>query len=53
MLPIYEAIDVKEIINETVGHTKPWVVLATTTHGLKPFVVKLYSTAKVDHLHSV
>lgn len=34
-IPIYEAIDVIEIIPESVGHTKPWVVIANTPEGLK------------------
>lgn len=53
MLPIYEAIDVKNVISENVGHTKPWVILANTPQGLTPFVVKLFSTHQVDHCHSV
>lgn len=53
MLPIYEAIDVIDIINEKVGHTKPWVVLANTPDGLASFVVKMYNDNQVDHLHCV
>jgi len=53
VLQIYEALEVVEIINENVGHTKPWVVLANTPEGLKKFVVKLYSSAQVDQFHCV
>jgi hypothetical protein len=47
-IPIYEAIDVIEIIPESVGHTRPWVVLANTREGLKSFVVKLYNPVQVE-----
>lgn len=47
-IPIYEAIDIIEIIPESVGHTKPWVVLANTPEGLKSFVVKLYNSTQVE-----
>jgi hypothetical protein len=47
-IPIYEAIDIIEIIPETVGHTKPWVVLANTPEGLKSYVVKLYNSIQVE-----
>ena len=53
MLPIYEAIDVIEVINENVGHTKPWVVLAKTPEGLKSFVTKLYTTEQVDQFNCI
>jgi hypothetical protein len=53
MLPIYEAIEVIEIISENVGHTKPWVVLVNTPDGLKYFVTKLYSLEQVDRFHCV
>ena len=53
MLPIYEAIDVKEVINEKVGHTRPWVVLANTPYGLTSFVTKLYTTTQVDQSHCI
>ena len=52
-LPIYEAIEVVDIINENAGHTKPWVVLANTSEGLKSFVVKLYTPSQVDQFHCV
>jgi hypothetical protein len=48
LIPIYEAIQIVEVIDENVGHTKPWVVIANTPEGLKPFVVKLYTTEQVD-----
>jgi len=53
MLPVYEAIDIIKVIPATVGHTQPWVVLANTPNGLKPFVTKLYTTAEVDNNNSV
>jgi hypothetical protein len=53
MLPVYKAIDVKNVISEKAGHTRPWVVLAETPEGLKSFVVKLYSTEQVDLFHCV
>lgn len=53
MLPIYEAIDLIEVISENVGHTKPWVVLANTPEGLKSFVTKLYSSEQVDQFHCI
>jgi hypothetical protein len=53
MLPIYEAIDIIKIIPQTVGHTQPWVVLANTPNGLKPFVAKLYTTEQVENNNSV
>ncbi|MGE5382262.1 MAG: HipA family kinase [Omnitrophica WOR_2 bacterium] len=50
MLPIYEAIDILEIIPETAGHTRPWVVTANTPSGLGVFVVKMYNQRQVqDH----
>lgn len=49
MLPIYEAIEIVEVIDEKVGHTKPWVVNAMTPQGLASFVVKLYPTYQVDN----
>lgn len=48
MLPIFEAIEIVDFISENSGHTMPWVVLANTPEGLKPFVVKLYTTEQVD-----
>jgi hypothetical protein len=53
MLPIYEAIEVIEVISENVGHNKPWVVLANTPQGLTSFIVKLYSPVQVDRFHCV
>jgi len=53
MLPIYEAIDIIDVISEKAGHTKPWVVMAKTPNGLKAFIVKLYSTEQVDQFHCV
>ena len=53
MIPIYDAIDVIEIIPETVGHTQPWVVLANTPEGLKSFVVKLYNPIQVEEHYIV
>lgn len=35
LIPIHDAIDVIEVIPETVGHNRPWVVLANTPKGLK------------------
>lgn len=48
VFPIYEAIEIVEIIPEAVGHTRPWVVLANTPEGLKSFVVKLYNPIQVE-----
>jgi len=53
MLPVYEAIDILGVINEKVGHTKPWVVLANTPQGLTSFVVKMYNTNQVEFQHCV
>lgn len=53
MLPVYEAIDIIKVIPASVGHTQPWVVLANTPNGLKPFVTKLYTTDQVDNNNSV
>jgi len=47
-IPVYEAIEVLGIIPETVGHTRPWVVLANTPSGLQSFVVKLYNSTQVE-----
>jgi len=53
MLPIYKALEVKQVISANSGHTQPWVVLASTPDGVKPFVVKLYTTSQVDQSHCV
>jgi hypothetical protein len=49
MLPIYEAIDILEVIPAEVGHTKPWVVVANTPQGLKKFIVKLYTVPQAEN----
>lgn len=48
MLPVYEAMEIVKVIDASIGHTKPWVVLAKTESGLRPFVVKMYSTPQVE-----
>lgn len=48
LIPIYEAIDVIRIIPESVGHTRPWVVVANTPEGLRTYVVKLYNSIQVE-----
>ncbi len=53
VLPIYEAIEIIDFIPENSGHTKPWVILANTPEGLKPFVVKLYTIEQVDNSYCV
>lgn len=53
MLPKYDAIEITGFIPEKSGHTKPWVVTASTPLGLKSFVVKLYSTQQVDDMYCV
>jgi hypothetical protein len=53
MLPIYEALEVIEVISEKAGHTKPWVVSAKTPDGVKLFVTKLYSTFDVNQSNCV
>jgi hypothetical protein len=53
MLPIYDAIEISDIISEKVGHTKLWVINANTPNGLQSFVVKMYSTSQVDDFHCV
>lgn len=53
MLKTYKAIDVIDVISESSGRTKPWVVLAETPNGIKPFVVKLFTTHQVDIANSV
>ncbi len=53
MLQIYKAIDIIDIIPENSGRTKPWVIIAKTPNGLKPFVVKLFTSHQVDSASSV
>ena len=53
MLPVYEALDIVEIISKKVGHTQPWVILANTPEGLKSFVTKLYTRPQVEQNNSV
>lgn len=48
MLPIYEAIEIKEIIHERVGRTRPWIVVAKTPKGLEQFVVKMFTPQQVN-----
>jgi hypothetical protein len=50
MLPVYDAIQLVKIIDEDVGHNKPWVVLANTTEGIQSFIVKLFDFNS-DHLN--
>lgn len=53
IIPVYEAIDVIGIIQESVGHNKPWVVIANTPEGLQSFVVKLYNSERVEEQHLI
>ena len=53
MLNIYKAIDIIDVISENSGRTKPWVVLAQTPQGVKPFVVKLFTSQQVDFANSI
>ena len=53
MLPVYEAIDIVQVISKQSGHTQPWVVVANTPKGLQSFVVKLYTTAQIQQYNSV
>ncbi len=53
MLPVYEALDIVKVIAKNVGHTQPWVIIANTPQGLQSFVVKLYTTAQIEHRNSV
>lgn len=48
MLKIYQATEIVEVIEQRVGRTRPWVVMAETEKGIAPFIVKLFSTAEVD-----
>lgn len=48
MLPIYEVIEIIEVIDEKSGRTKPWVVVVNTPEGLKTYVVKLFTTAQIN-----
>lgn len=50
MLPVYDAIQLKNVIPEQSGHNKPWVVFANTETGLESFVVKLFDEA-TDHIN--
>jgi len=49
MIPIYEAIEVVEIIDQKIGHNKPWVVRAITPSGVENFYVKLYNYEQVQN----
>lgn len=53
IIPVYEAIDVLGIIPESVGHNRPWVILANTPEGLQSFVVKLYNYEQVEEQHII
>jgi len=53
MIPVYDAYDIREAINERVGHTKPWKVIVNTPNGLESYIVKLYTTNQIDTLDCV
>ena len=48
MLKVYQATEIVEVIQQRVGRTRPWVVMAETENGITPFIVKLFSTAEVE-----
>jgi hypothetical protein len=52
MLPVYEAIQLKEVIPAEAGHTCPWVVIVNTPMGIKPYVAKLYLTDQIESRNS-
>lgn len=52
-MQIYKAIDIIDRLPINSGRTQPWVVIAETHAGYKPFVVKLFTTHQVDGAHSV
>ena len=52
MLPVYNAISLQFII-EKGGRTRPWVVDVDTGNGVKPYVVKLFTTEQITERNSV
>ena len=53
MLPVYNAIQLRSVIDEQSGHNKPWVVIADTGNSLETFVVKLFDVASDDQNHFI
>lgn len=53
MIPVYKAISFIKVIPQESGHTKPWVVLVKEDSGIKPYVVKLYTTDQIENRNSV
>lgn len=53
MIPIYRATELLKVISAKSGHTRPWVVMVNTPEGLKPYVVKLYTTEHIEQHNSV
>lgn len=49
MLNVYKATSVERIIESSLGHTKPWVVVVETNNSLKKYVVKLYTTDQIEN----
>lgn len=53
VIPIYKALDIIDVFSESVGRTRPWVILAQTKEGIKPYVVKLFTTQQISAQNSV
>lgn len=53
MLNVYKATSVERIIESSLGHTKPWVVVVETNNSLKKYVVKLYTTDQIENNNSL
>ncbi len=52
MLPVYKAVSFNGIIDKG-GRTKPWSVLVDTPNGVKPYVVKMFTSDLVQRQDSV
>lgn len=52
MLPIYRAISFNQVIDKG-GRTRPWTVLVETPDGVKPYVVKMFTSQLVADRDSV
>lgn len=48
MLPVYEAVDLLEVLPKEAGRNMPWVILADTPAGLQKYVVKLYTSNQIE-----
>jgi hypothetical protein len=53
MIPEYDAIQVLGVVDVKYGRTRPWIILANTEKGPRPFVVKLFTTAEIQRSNSV